>query len=350
MALLAAKHTQKTRSLQDHHTLPKINITQKAMLARGPTKPNWKDQWKFCLWITEMRGFLLHAWPALSVTFVTIYGFEMNHFVMISAVQALVVSKIEAASLQALFLKVTHTLQTLQMTPKNALTPCSYVITAGAIRICEPWYCWLCDDCTCRHDLPLPHISSKMRRTMLGTDKHSWHVQSGSLVDISGRIISETALTQLKQNSNETQTLNTKTSLLRSVLSICFCNIVSQTIFEFHTLTSRSKNFYSSSWQVGVASVAVWLNISQCTCLSRLPFTVALFSSPHSHLQENHIEIGALCYIYLPWPPPKYCQGLPQPQQQPQPIISSPRWSHYPKLGTWPRLPTHNSLWHHRGR
>ncbi len=27
-----------------------------------------------------------------------------------------------------------------------------------------------------------------------------------------------------------------------------------------------------------------------------------------------------------------------------------PRWSHYPKLGIWPRLPTHNSLWHHRGR
>ncbi len=38
--------TPKTRSLQDHHTLPKRDITQRAMLARGQTKANWKEQWK----------------------------------------------------------------------------------------------------------------------------------------------------------------------------------------------------------------------------------------------------------------------------------------------------------------
>ncbi len=105
---------------------------------------------------------------------------------------------------------------------KNAITPCSYVITAGAIHICEPWHCWLCIDCTHRHVLPLPHFSSDMRRTMLGTDEHSWHVQSGCLVNISGHIFLETALTQLEQNANEAQTLNTNMMLLRSVLSICF--------------------------------------------------------------------------------------------------------------------------------
>ncbi len=38
---------------------------------------------------------------------------------------------------------------------------------------------------------------------MLGTDEHSCHVQSGSLVNISGHIVSETALTQLEQNKTQ---------------------------------------------------------------------------------------------------------------------------------------------------
>ncbi len=76
---------------------------------------------------------------------------------------------------------------------KSWSTPCSYVITAGAIRICKPWHCWLYVDCTHRHVLPLPCFSSKMRRTTSDTDEHSWHVQSGCLVDISGCIVSETA-------------------------------------------------------------------------------------------------------------------------------------------------------------
>ena len=99
-----------------------------------------------------MRGFLLDAWPALSVTFATFciscqslltgqtdhapnQSFEINHFVMISAVQALVVSKIEAASLVALFLKVTHT-HTHNFKPCKQHQKCTH-----AMLLCDHSWC-----------------------------------------------------------------------------------------------------------------------------------------------------------------------------------------------------------------
>ncbi len=103
----------------------------------------------------------------------------------------------------------------------------------------------------------------------------------------------------------------------------------------------RCRFRYMEDLHYGLCKVCVsskqkrWKNFSMGNCstgkaLGVLPSRtlVRIHSDALSHL---------FCHIYLPWPPPKYCHGLPQPQIQPQPVEAFPNmepllakcWAHH---------------------
>ncbi len=91
------------------------------------------------------------------------------------------------------------------------------------------------------------------------------------------------------------------------------CCVTWQNCFTVITLVEislvQSKFLYNSAQRYSTGEI--WIILTETSV--KWQFEQCIF------FHEGDVSPPSNCYIYLPWPPPKYCHGLPQPQQQPQP-------------------------------
>ncbi len=88
-----------------------------------------------------------------------------------------------------------------------------------------------------------------------------------------------------------------------------------------------------------------------CLCSRNLWFSTVEIQTWRLMLSGlNTTKLCLLLYIFTMTTPLSTAMAFHSHSNSHRKSYHSTRWSHYPKLGTWPRLPTHNSLWHQRGR